>query len=134
MILCLFVKQKTAYEVRISDWSSDVCSSDLPPLQVANASKNDKFNYSSSLSSSAAAKTRSSSSPRSTSLSGESPSSSTSMSRSSSPTKSASASTLSATFLGASSKGSGCFDFRTGSGCHALTHSMHWTGYYVPRP
>src|SRR3546814_1632507 len=89
MILCLFVKQKTAYEVRISDWSSDVCSSDLPPLQVANASKNDEFNYSSSLSSSAAAKPRSSSPPRSTSLSGESPSSSTSMSRSSSPTKSA---------------------------------------------
>src|SRR3546814_8452847 len=33
--LCLFVlfvfffKQKTAYEMRISDWSSDVCSSDL---------------------------------------------------------------------------------------------------------
>src|SRR3546814_15691510 len=27
-----FVKQKTAYEVRISDWSSDVCSSDLRPL------------------------------------------------------------------------------------------------------
>src|SRR3546814_5292211 len=29
---CLFVfffKQKTAYEMRISDWSSDVCSSDL---------------------------------------------------------------------------------------------------------
>src|SRR3546814_6843131 len=26
-----FVKQKTAYEMRISDWSSDVCSSDLPP-------------------------------------------------------------------------------------------------------
>src|SRR3546814_3362291 len=24
-----FVKQKTAYEMRISDWSSDVCSSDL---------------------------------------------------------------------------------------------------------
>src|SRR3546814_1609708 len=24
-------KQKTAYEVRISDWSSDVCSSDLSP-------------------------------------------------------------------------------------------------------
>src|SRR3546814_7953563 len=24
-------KQKTAYELRISDWSSDVCSSDLPP-------------------------------------------------------------------------------------------------------
>src|SRR3546814_6074388 len=28
---CLFVKQKTAYELRISDWSSDVCSSDLTP-------------------------------------------------------------------------------------------------------
>src|SRR3546814_3076185 len=26
----LFCKQKTAYEMRISDWSSDVCSSDLP--------------------------------------------------------------------------------------------------------
>src|SRR3546814_7168010 len=30
-LLCLlfFFKQKTAYEMRISDWSSDVCSSDL---------------------------------------------------------------------------------------------------------
>src|SRR3546814_14719154 len=30
-MLCLFFffKQKTAYEMRISDWSSDVCSSDL---------------------------------------------------------------------------------------------------------
>src|SRR3546814_5036597 len=27
-----FFKQKTAYEMRISDWSSDVCSSDLRPL------------------------------------------------------------------------------------------------------
>src|SRR3546814_16806984 len=27
-----FFKQKTAYEMRISDWSSDVCSSDLLPL------------------------------------------------------------------------------------------------------
>src|SRR3546814_8947874 len=27
-----FFKQKTAYEVRISDWSSDVCSSDLVEL------------------------------------------------------------------------------------------------------
>src|SRR3546814_6876762 len=26
---CFFYKQKTAYEMRISDWSSDVCSSDL---------------------------------------------------------------------------------------------------------
>src|SRR3546814_6111274 len=25
-----FFKQKTAYDMRISDWSSDVCSSDLP--------------------------------------------------------------------------------------------------------
>src|SRR3546814_7191935 len=29
-VVCVFVfKQKTAYEMRISDWSSDVCSSDL---------------------------------------------------------------------------------------------------------
>src|SRR3546814_3654498 len=27
-----FFKQKTAYEMRISDWSSDVCSSDLQPV------------------------------------------------------------------------------------------------------
>src|SRR3546814_8911976 len=30
MIIFFFFKQKTAYEMRISDWSSDVCSSDLP--------------------------------------------------------------------------------------------------------
>src|SRR3546814_9511444 len=29
-----FYKQKTAYEMRISDWSSDVCSSDLAQAQV----------------------------------------------------------------------------------------------------
>src|SRR3546814_6670908 len=29
LVLFFFFKQKTAYEVRISDWSSDVCSSDL---------------------------------------------------------------------------------------------------------
>src|SRR3546814_9496600 len=29
MLFCFFFKQKTAYEMRISDWSSDVCSSDL---------------------------------------------------------------------------------------------------------
>src|SRR3546814_7864693 len=29
MPLIFFFKQKTAYEMRISDWSSDVCSSDL---------------------------------------------------------------------------------------------------------
>src|SRR3546814_12514356 len=28
-MLFFFLKQKTAYEMRISDWSSDVCSSDL---------------------------------------------------------------------------------------------------------
>src|SRR3546814_4581320 len=31
VVLFLF-KQKTAYEMRISDWSSDVCSSDLPSV------------------------------------------------------------------------------------------------------
>src|SRR3546814_14948743 len=29
-----FFKQKTSYEVRISDWSSDVCSSDLPAVHL----------------------------------------------------------------------------------------------------
>src|SRR3546814_12480103 len=29
MCFCFLFKQKTAYEMRISDWSSDVCSSDL---------------------------------------------------------------------------------------------------------
>src|SRR3546814_6593209 len=33
-----FFKQKTAYEMRISDWSSDVCSSDLLS-QIANAAR-----------------------------------------------------------------------------------------------
>src|SRR3546814_2009538 len=35
VFLCFFFffKQKTAYEMRISDWSSDVCSSDLLLLQ-----------------------------------------------------------------------------------------------------
>src|SRR3546814_9839229 len=28
-VMFFFFKQKTAYEMRISDWSSDVCSSDL---------------------------------------------------------------------------------------------------------
>src|SRR3546814_2414358 len=34
-VFFFFFKQKTAYEMRISDWSSDVCSSDLPGLYVA---------------------------------------------------------------------------------------------------
>src|SRR3546814_9703498 len=29
VVVFFFLKQKTAYEMRISDWSSDVCSSDL---------------------------------------------------------------------------------------------------------
>src|SRR3546814_3943306 len=33
--LFFFFKQKTAYEMRISDWSSDVCSSDLADGQQA---------------------------------------------------------------------------------------------------
>src|SRR3546814_1117909 len=33
-VFCFFFfKQKTAYEMRISDWSSDVCSSDLIAMQ-----------------------------------------------------------------------------------------------------
>src|SRR3546814_449613 len=40
ILLCFFFKQKTAYEVRISDWSSDVCSSDLR-LFVARLSQED---------------------------------------------------------------------------------------------
>src|SRR3546814_8717315 len=35
-VFFFFFKQKTAYEMRISDWSSDVCSSDLawsPPRE-----------------------------------------------------------------------------------------------------
>src|SRR3546814_7451133 len=37
-VLCyfdfFFFKQKTAYEMRISDWSSDVCSSDLDRIEA----------------------------------------------------------------------------------------------------
>src|SRR3546814_3452359 len=32
-MLFFFFKQKTAYEMRISDWSSDVCSSDLGAVE-----------------------------------------------------------------------------------------------------
>src|SRR3546814_2328838 len=35
-VIFFFFKQKTAYEMRIRDWSSDVCSSDLhPPVCLA---------------------------------------------------------------------------------------------------
>src|SRR3546814_11260199 len=39
MFLFFFCKQKTAYEMRISDWSSDVCSSDLPVPWLRSAEK-----------------------------------------------------------------------------------------------
>src|SRR3546814_4260220 len=40
VVLIFFFKQKTAYEMRISDWSSDVCSSDLSPrTRTANGSQ-----------------------------------------------------------------------------------------------
>src|SRR3546814_2977188 len=41
--ICLFFffKQKTAYDVRISDWSSDVCSSDLTAIGLAAARRAD---------------------------------------------------------------------------------------------
>src|SRR3546814_6522974 len=37
--MVFFFKQKTAYELRISDWSSDVCSSDLPPLLLVHGGR-----------------------------------------------------------------------------------------------
>src|SRR3546814_16823782 len=37
--MVLFFKRKTAYEMRISDWSSDVCSSDLFPGVVVRLGK-----------------------------------------------------------------------------------------------
>src|SRR3546814_6294802 len=54
ILCCLFFKQKTAYEMRISDWSSDVCSSDLapyhhPPLDAGVASIRDDLGYNSDL-------------------------------------------------------------------------------------
>src|SRR3546814_5682772 len=38
-LIFFFFKQKTAYEMRISDWSSDVCSSDLSALNIPRSSK-----------------------------------------------------------------------------------------------
>src|SRR3546814_9813516 len=43
MVGVFFFKQKTAYEMRISDWSSDVCSSDLSALNVSNSKPNMKL-------------------------------------------------------------------------------------------
>src|SRR3546814_4091893 len=39
VFIVFFFKQKTAYEVRISDWSSDVCSSDLGAVAMILASR-----------------------------------------------------------------------------------------------
>src|SRR3546814_1480214 len=39
-----FFKQKTAYEMRISDWSSDVCSSDLPANYYLNPGLDPAYN------------------------------------------------------------------------------------------
>src|SRR3546814_901541 len=46
MCFCFFYKQKTAYEMRISDWSSDVCSSDLSyPIALEGALKLKEISY-----------------------------------------------------------------------------------------
>src|SRR3546814_5957412 len=44
-VLFFFFKQKTAYEMRISDWSSDVCSSDLPVDLIAGWTRHDAFPF-----------------------------------------------------------------------------------------
>src|SRR3546814_5366020 len=44
LFFCLFFfKQKTAYEMRISDWSSDVCSSDLAEAARTGKAKSDEL-------------------------------------------------------------------------------------------
>src|SRR3546814_7021830 len=40
-----FFKQKTAYEMRISDWSSDVCSSDLLPQDASFTAQRQQATY-----------------------------------------------------------------------------------------
>src|SRR3546814_11017907 len=49
MIIFFFFKQKTAYEMRISDWISDVCSSDLkvevPPIGGLSLTRADITKY-----------------------------------------------------------------------------------------
>src|SRR3546814_10554729 len=42
-VFFFFFKQKTAYEMRISDWSSDVCSSDLLQPAVAGQHRLQQF-------------------------------------------------------------------------------------------
>src|SRR3546814_6982750 len=46
LLCCMFVfffKQKTAYEMRISDWSSDVCSSDLQRVRALESFLDDAY-------------------------------------------------------------------------------------------
>src|SRR3546814_4014798 len=45
MFSLFFFKQKTAYEMRISDWSSDVCSSDLLAVRAANRPATPAMSY-----------------------------------------------------------------------------------------
>src|SRR3546814_10544585 len=46
LFVVFFIKQKTAYEMRISDWSSDVCSSDLIVYAESVRIGGDKFDES----------------------------------------------------------------------------------------
>src|SRR3546814_7475710 len=39
LLFVFFFKQKTAYDMRISDWSSDVCSSDLGAVMRVSSSR-----------------------------------------------------------------------------------------------
>src|SRR3546814_8623120 len=47
-LVFFFFKQKTAYEMRISDWSSDVCSSDLSALDSTGDSSCSRRSWASS--------------------------------------------------------------------------------------
>src|SRR3546814_7335345 len=44
LYIFFFFKQKTAYEMRISDWSSDVCSSDLLRAYTTQERSGDSYN------------------------------------------------------------------------------------------
>src|SRR3546814_8086580 len=45
MSVFFFFKQKTAYEMRISDWSSDVCSSDLDGFAFLLGNRDENGNF-----------------------------------------------------------------------------------------
>src|SRR3546814_7264999 len=45
LFVCFFVKQRTAYEMRISDWSSDVCSSVLTLLTPRSSAASLSFRF-----------------------------------------------------------------------------------------